>query len=214
MFIFLWISILQNGSKITDNQKGVWATIQPHIDVVKSLPSREWDNMFLFIFPPHTKSGIGICNIRITDMHALCYKLDDEDFFWKSVNALPGKSYIFVCNILIYACPCFLWMVWESKFCGTIPAGRIWSKKLHESIFWFVSNKTLQKTAVKFLYILKIIICLVLYFPCRRVGSHRVNQNFSKLRCWTTWPHWYPLVRYILFLNYSRRKFDDKSKIL
>lgn len=82
--------------------KGQWASIVPDPGVFESFPKSEWDDLFLFIFPPRTKSDIGIRNIRLFDIYEL-YKSDYiEELFWDIVQRLPGKSYIFVCNILLY----------------------------------------------------------------------------------------------------------------
>lgn len=74
----------------------------PHPEVFKSFPSNEWDDLFIFCFPPCTKNDLGMRNIHMTNLYALSIELNEEDLFWTIVDALPGKSYIFVCNILLY----------------------------------------------------------------------------------------------------------------
>lgn len=93
-----WVKWIE---KNCDNKLIKWATIQPNSDVVKSFHHSEWDDL-IFIFSPRTKIHIGIRNIRITDIYALSIELSEEELFWDVVNSLPGLSYIFFCNILLY----------------------------------------------------------------------------------------------------------------
>lgn len=69
-----------------DTEQTSWATIQPNADLIKYFYHTEWDDMFLFIFPPRTKNDIGIRNIQITDILALSIELDEE-VFWDVVNS-------------------------------------------------------------------------------------------------------------------------------
>lgn len=54
------------------------------------------------VFPVRTKADRGIRNVRFTDIRA-AYQADGRDAcFWTVVSSLPGKSYIFVLNIVTY----------------------------------------------------------------------------------------------------------------
>lgn len=78
-----------------------WPNIFPHRDVFNTFPDNEWDDLFIFCFPPCTKNDLGIRNIHMTDLLVLSSDFN-EDLFWTTVGSLPGKSHIFLCNILLY----------------------------------------------------------------------------------------------------------------